>query len=832
MLPCSADRPFPSTRSFLLRTWLCAAALVALAVVAGGPALAQPVVIQVPGDAATLTAAVGLAPDGGIVEFAAGTYLAPSGGFVLNNINKRLTIRGAVGAQVTLSGANAQPILRLQRTAPDPRYTVVFENLIFANGRSSSDGIGGAITMTRTEATFVDVIFRNNNSQAPTTGGGGLLAFDSAVVHLIDTTFEDNLARNEGAGVKMGEDTQLFVLRSVFDGNRTNVPGHRPSSAGGGIHIGNGDAWIAESRFVGNIAGCVGGGVYVLGSWQNPIATPRANLTVTNSLFEDNAVEANPGVNCSFTGEGGAIHTEDQATATIVQSRFLRNRSPIGGGVTLYRSIVDIRQSLFRGNRATGTGIPAGFGGAIQSNSNDANDASTGNGTINRRSAQLTVRDSFFQGRFGAIGTTGNRGGCIFAQGDTNRTYGRNGVSMMGGPAVNRAPVTIEDSVFFDCDVQQEAGVIGTGAGGGLQLSHVDLNFRRNLVARSDALGSDGNGGGMRTTNETLARIEDSTFIENDGGSRGGALLFSSSEVMVDGCIFANNEAGGGEGAAIWAAAETVFGTPTNVFGTVTNSDFGDHPDLTIRDFDFAAGPFNNVRYSNNTFFTSAAGGSVYRNFGGALTPAGINTFASRGGVDKGSGNGNFGAEPPLGGLVVAPSEILFTVPPGEPAPPTDAFATFAWAGSSAQLNGQSQGATAGFVSLGDGVQTLQVTAAIGTESYTDTTTDGAIPAPALRATPASIMSGQSSSLGWSAGPGAFLGASVDRGVASPASANGASNVTPPASQVFRYLVFTRQGGADAVETVFVDEAAAEDIFDDGFESASTVAWSSTTGGS
>src|SRR4051812_19201345 len=52
-------------------------------------------------DSGALQRAINTAPEGSIVELAAGTYNAPSGGFTLYNPTTSFTVRAAAGAAVT-----------------------------------------------------------------------------------------------------------------------------------------------------------------------------------------------------------------------------------------------------------------------------------------------------------------------------------------------------------------------------------------------------------------------------------------------------------------------------------------------------------------------------------------------------------------------------------------------------------------------------------------------------------------------------------------------------------------------------------------------------------
>ena len=50
---------------------------------------------------------------------------------------------------------------------------------------------------------------------------------------------------------------------------------------------------------------------------------------------------------------------EDQADVSIARSRFYTNRAEGGGGVNSYRATMTVRDSVFRGNVATGLGALA-----------------------------------------------------------------------------------------------------------------------------------------------------------------------------------------------------------------------------------------------------------------------------------------------------------------------------------------------------------------------------------------------------------------------------------------------------------------------------------------
>ncbi len=778
------------------------------------------------GTTAELTAALNTAQDGHVIELAAGTYVAPAGGWTILTPSENFTVRGAAGQTVVLDGQSARPLLRIDSGTAGS--SIVFENLTFANGLSTSDGVAGGVTLVSSNATFVDCTFLDNNSDAPNTGGGALAAFTDSIVHVVDSHFEDNVATNEAGALKVGGDSQAYVHNTSFVANRTNVPGHRPSAAGGAIHVGNAFLDVTNSRFADNEAGCVGGALYSIGDF-NGAPSPTSQVRLSHTTFEDNHVTPN-GVSCNFFGLGGALHTEDYSQIDIYSSRFLKNTSEDGGAVSSYRSRVEIYDSTFRGNVADGSGA-RGNGGAIAVSSQDSSGDSE-----NHPSAVILVRRSLFQGQYDGSGVNGLRGGCIWALGDTNRTFGLQGVTPMGTAAQNRTALDIEDSIFFDCDVVRQNGVVGSGVGGGLSLSHTDLTLVGSLVANCDATGTNAAGGGLRAISDSALTIDDTTFANNQAQLRSAAVDANGSSVDIDDSRFIDNSLISGSTGGVMtltAGKNVIAGTiDLDMTGTVTNSTFTGTPQTMIRDADFACSaevePINSVRYNGNDFSTSPPDGAVYSNSvaGGSQTAAQLNsltivrTLCSN--TNKSTvANSALGSTPSLATLVAAPPHQLGTAAAGDPAPPTEAFLGWGWSGASATLNGSPLAPETGLSAETPDTYLLVA----GGDSDSATISSASTPSLSFVASPMAIESGQSSDLEWSGLSGAFVDLSIDRGVEiTTPSASGAESVSPAATTHYRLHLVTEEGGAVETTTVFVDENLAE-IFSDGFESGDTTAW-------
>src|SRR2546423_11185251 len=116
-----------------IRCWIeiviLATALSTLAMSAEGQS-----VIHIPSEATDLQEAFSLVPDGGIIEFAAGTYAAPRGGFSNYSSRKTMTVRAAQGAVVTVTRGGAAAPFRFPKSEPGPGKTMTHIRLTLSHG--------------------------------------------------------------------------------------------------------------------------------------------------------------------------------------------------------------------------------------------------------------------------------------------------------------------------------------------------------------------------------------------------------------------------------------------------------------------------------------------------------------------------------------------------------------------------------------------------------------------------------------------------------------------------------------------------------------------------
>jgi hypothetical protein len=762
---------------------------------------AHAALIRVPTDVPTLQGAIQQVANGDVIEIAAGTYASPAGGFTISSQPKAFTIRAASGATVVLDGGNTRDVLRLINSSVAAGRPVTFEGLTFANGRSTSDGIAGGVTLHQAQATFVQCVFQNNRGDQTSTGGGGTLVGLGSTAFFTDCQWIGNSAKNSGGGLAITGQSKAYVHASQFTGNRTNLPGHSPIAMAGGIYVGDATLRVSNTRFVGNQAGYVGGALYAIGTWTSPVSTPQSDVVVSNCTFVDNVAARDPSVAFSGPPEGGAFHAEDQTRARIYNSRFTTNRATIGGGVNLYRAIVEVYRSVFEGNQA------GAFGGAFSATSNDVNDPSTNFGAINRRPAQLTVRDTLVRGRFGAVTTVAPIAGGLYAAGDGNRLYGLNGATQMGTAAENRASVTVQNVVFADCDVQQAADVPGSGQGGALYTDLGALTMQDSVVINSDAPIA---GGGLMLINQSAASITGTTVAHNTAGSFGAGIFLQGSSIAFDNGRIVHNEISPGVSEAVGASlGAAIFAAPDGgslpATGSVSNSIISSNIGLPIYDDDRTNGPINDVRYNGNQIWSTTFGASVYNNpLSGTKTVAQLNSLV----VNRANGTSTAKSQvantalafaPVVGAILAVPPAMLPVDAAGDPAPPTASYLGYAWSGGTATLDGNAVSGNAGLSpAAGTGTHVL----AVGGTQFSVPVDLAATPDASLSAAPNPITPGSTSTLSWSTPAGAFLDGAIDQGVAIPSAASGSIGVTPPVSMTYRFFDVLQEGGATAAVTV------------------------------
>jgi len=669
-------RPPRAVRAFVL-AFFCTAAL-------GMAAVPRKIAVKNP---AQLQAAFLSVPEGGVIELAAGTYVAPAKGFSITK-PKRFTVRAAPGAAVFLDGQGKLVILRIKNNSKG----VVFQRITFRNGASKTEADSGAVTMNAAVARFEQCNFLNNSATGKTTGGGAVGLIAASTATFVGSNFRNNSSGNRGGAISVITSV-LTVQGGEFTDNRTNLPGHKPTSIGGGIYALNSTLLVSDVRFLRNEAAWVGGAIEAFGNWTPPLTTPRSLVTVVRSTFINNRAIPDPCCGQASVTAGGAIHVEDQTTLRVFGSHFIDNSADHGGALDSYRAVIEVNGSFFLGNRTPLVPGRLGVGGAIAVASND----SAMDGANNRPPGRLSVTDSLLQGGVFLPETPANTGGCIAVEGDWSRIYGV-GVAPLGTLEENRSPVELRRVAFLNCNVVQSAA--GGGLGGGVTATTVRLTMDNSLVMDSFARGLNAGGGGLALQRESTAVISATTFAHDTADKWGGALFLTGSTAQVTGCRFLRNEVSPGvsepvsesRGAAIFSIPQLGGFGGRDVGGLVTGSVFSENVGIPVWDVETGTGaPFNEMRYEGNQFHSQTFGDRIYANTVDAKN--GVNTsfldnltvfHPGRPALDKGNGNTRLFSAPVTGALLASPPS-LGTGNPGA----GQSYLVYAWSGIAAVLDGQ-----------------------------------------------------------------------------------------------------------------------------------------------
>ena len=542
------------------------------------------------------------------------------------------------------------------------------------------------------------------------------------------------------------QQSKVYIHQGQFIQNNN---GNLYLSNGGAIHVGNSTLRVTNSRFDQNRAGTYGGAVYVIGNWTGlPRSTPQSDVIIANSLFTNNSAVHDQTSNTPLPTEGGAINIEDQSLVRVYNSRFINNTSDIAGAINSFRASVEVYGSVFLGNQANDTSGSSGFGGSISLNSNDG----PGDGTDNKPNASLLLENSWLQGRYGSTTTSAISGGCLFANGDGPRLED-DATPNAGTVADNRARVTINQSVFYDCDTHPSGD--GKGASGAIYTVLTDLTFQNSVVVNSNAelapnLGS--MGGGFSMLYNTTASITGATLAGNTANTYGGGMFIQGSNVSITGSkIFENS--GPGYGSAIFSSVDDY--RKLNVTGSIENNVISNNPGYQVvfdDDRNVQGSPYNAVLYNGNNFYKGSQSTREYWDtIGGGGTATNLNNLVVKrpnigATTDKSPQNNNTSAQskPVLGTILAAPSYTLSNMAIGEGGNPP-ARVIYTWSGGSAQFNGGGVNGIAGTAAVSPGTQIFTV----GGSSFTANVT--------ARPNPSASFSVSASAVNWAVISGSFL---------------------------------------------------------------------------
>ena len=375
---------------------------------------------------AALAAAVA---HGGVIRFNCGgpaTVTLTSQLVLRTDVNTTLDGQGGI----TLDGQGKTRLLYF--SSPNfqaTKTTVTIQNLILQNGASTGtaipyapppcsqgsekDGGGAAIYIRDGILHVLNTTFRNNVGAAlgPDVGGGAIYTLGSLGTTIVGSLFEGNRAANGGAiGSLFGD---LSVYNSGFVANRATGNGANSINASCSVNGG-------ETGNGGN-----GGAVYIDGAENYAV-------TLCGSSFTSNAAGAGALAGAVFRTPDGTSQT-----TTIDRSIFSDNSAPNGGALYFHNSMLVVQASTMSGNTASGSG-----GGLFA----DSSTLQFTNDTFAGNVAQ--------QGLGGSIYLSGNGGtlqNVTFLGNAATGGPGKFGAAIAGGTALAISNTLFQDNTTDDC---------------------------------------------------------------------------------------------------------------------------------------------------------------------------------------------------------------------------------------------------------------------------------------------------------------------------------------------------------------------------------------------
>jgi hypothetical protein len=330
----------------IILAWL----LILMILLAAAPAASAAPVVVTQCDDSGLSAALASASPGDVIRFSCG---GPATIPVLTtkDLNKSLTIDGANnGHPIVVSGAAARRVFTIAAGTP-----VTLANMTIREGAAPTGERGGGINNAGF-LTLDNVELRSNTA----TGGGGGVSSSGAL-----TIRNSRVVANTYDGIYSASGSLIIQNTQVM------------SNTGTGLAIGSGTATISGSTFAANSTGLSNSnGTVTLrtsvvdGNTNDGAINLSGTLNVEDSSITNNTnIFTNCAALCNAYGNVGTLSVKRSVFANNV------NAAGSGGASAIFAaSTVTVAESLFTGNRTTGTSTgtisgQAGYGDLMVINS-------------------------------------------------------------------------------------------------------------------------------------------------------------------------------------------------------------------------------------------------------------------------------------------------------------------------------------------------------------------------------------------------------------------------------------------------------------------------------
>jgi hypothetical protein len=574
-----------------------------------GPAVAtaQAQVVSVPGDYPSIQAAInavvtGARPNGTTINVQAGTY---SEALVIANTSRALTLRGVAGAGSTVVdavGKGAAAINVYRATG-----SVVISGLTFRRGAPAT-AAGGGFVVQESSPSFSDSVFESNT--AHTGGGGALLTSNATFTNCI---IRGNTARSFGGGVYMSAGSRpVFTATDIIDNaSGTGGAGVGNNGAGGGVFSHDSSPTFRGGTISGNRSMFAAGGIFHYGSYE---------LAVSSIVIEDAVIADN--VSTQFNSsenpaEGGGMHIENNAIATLTRVRVSNNHANTGGGLNSYRARYDVVDSIIEDNRANPTtSAPAttGFGGGIAAHSNNPS-------APLRPAAVVNLTRTLVHGNNGPFS-----GGGIAVFGDNFSSV--------------RAAFTMAQSVVSANTSQNQ--------GGGILVNRTVASISNSIISSNSVVGgSTPFGGGIEAISNTALTVTGTTIAANTAGANGGGVFIYDATTFDIGSsrIYGNTVHAANTGGGIYVGSNAGS-------GIIRDSIVADNNNFQISNFMCP----DQIQYRNNTITPSSGENDLFFN---GCTSAPITSIGTFNATKSATASGNNSNVPRFVHFMAAPGQGL-----------------------------------------------------------------------------------------------------------------------------------------------------------------------------
>jgi len=403
----------------------------------------------------------------------------------------------------------------------------------------STAGADGAVGVYASDLFIEDSTFEDN--VAADDGGAFDIDLGSAVI-FTTSTFADNSAIDAGGAITAQQGVDLVLIDCTFDGNvASDGPGS--NSSGGAVRVRfTSNLTMSGTTFTNNTAEGDGGAIRL----------EDGNHDLSGNTFTDNA---------SVAELGGAIAAAAGADVTSDGDTFDDNNADLGGAFYLTdEGDADFTNAVFTGNIATSRG------GAIRWNPNSPDGSlnlafSSFDGNIAGTTGGAVAVNNFGGGGSSPFTSIANvftnnasteSGGAIYlsAMGDIYaeaNTFCANDATLEGGAAFVDGGATTNHEWYGNLFIDN----VSADDGGGLAFDDAD---QPQVVNNTFAGNSGANGGHISSANGTNPDLWNNIFSDapagdgvqqsNTGGSRDYNLWFNNTSSDVGGALN-NGDLGG-----------------------------------------------------------------------------------------------------------------------------------------------------------------------------------------------------------------------------------------------------------------------------------------------